>query len=184
MFKFITSILFGFFLSSFSDFAVAEEKENKALHKAHISIVKDHRTVRHIGVKSAAELDTKDTLFFDVREKKEFDVSHIVNSEHVDPELSASDFMAQFDQDWTGKTLVFYCSVGRRSSILAEKVQAELKAAGAKEVYNLKEGIFAWHNAGFPLDNAKGPTEKVHPYNAFWGRMVNRKDLVAYKATN
>ena len=51
MFKFITSILFGFFLSSFSDFAVAEEKENKALHKAHISVVKDHRTVRHIGGK-------------------------------------------------------------------------------------------------------------------------------------
>lgn len=182
MFRFITSIFFGFFLTSFSEFAVAEEKENKALHKAHVSIVKDHRSVRHIGVKPAAELIAEeDTLFFDVREEKEFNISHIVNSQHVDPELSASDFMSQFDQDWSGKTLVFYCSVGRRSSILAEKVQAELKAAGAKEVYNLKEGIFAWHNAEFPLENAAGPTELVHPYNAFWGRMVNRKDLMAYK---
>lgn len=184
MFRFILSIFFGFFLSSFSEVSVAEEKENKALHKAHVSIVKDHRTVRHIGAKSAAELDTQDTLFFDVRERKEFDVSHIVNSEQVDPELSASDFMAQFDQDWSGKTLVFYCSVGRRSSILAEKVQAELKAAGAKEVYNLKEGIFAWHNAELPLENAAGSTDLVHPFNAFWGRMINRKDLVAYKLTD
>ncbi len=182
MFRFITSILFGFFLSSFSDFAVTEEKENKALHKAHISVVKDHRTVRHIGVESARKLASNDTLFFDVRDKKEFDISHIGNSEHVDPDLTASDFMAQFDRDWTGKTLIFYCSVGRRSSILAEKVQAELKAAGAKEVYNLKEGIFAWHNKGLPLENSVGPTEYVHPYNAFWRRMVNRKHLIAYKA--
>jgi len=184
MFRFLTSILFGFFLSSFSEIAVAEEKENKALHKAHVSVVKDYRTVRHIGVKSAAELELSDTLFFDVRDKKEFDVSHLIHSKHVDPELSASDFMAQFDQDWTGKTLVFYCSVGRRSSVLAKKVQAELKAAGAREVYNLKEGIFAWHNAGLPLENANGPTELVHPFNALWGRMINRKDLVSYRMAN
>lgn len=183
MIKFILSLVMGLFMTSLPETSFAGDMsgENKSLQKTHVSIVKDYRTIRHIDVSSAAELNKDDALFYDVRQGKEYTISHIPGAAHVEPDLSASDFMARFDQNWSGKTIIFYGSVGRRSSLLARKVQAELKAAGAKDVFNLKEGVFGWHNANLPLENANGPTEYIHPYTAFGSRMVNRKDLVVYK---
>ena len=80
-------------------------------------------------------------------------------------------------QDLKGKTVVFYCSVGVRSSALAESVKADLLAAGTKEVVNLEGGIFGWHNQSRPLVDKSGPTTFVHPYNAYWGRLLTRPEL-------
>lgn len=159
----------------------ASEMNNSALQKTHLDIVSDYPSVSHISASSLAKKMDKDVILFDVREIKEFNVSRLTNASQVDPSITPEAFMTQFKSDWSGKTVVFYCSVGRRSSILAERLQSDLKSAGAEEVYNLQEGIFGWHNAALPLENDNGTTESVHPYNAFWKRMVNRKKLARYR---
>ncbi len=159
----------------------ASEASNPALQKSHADIVGDYPSVSHISAAQLSSRESFDIIFLDVREMKEFEVSHLAGAYQVPPAISPKDFMREFDLDWSGKTVVFYCSVGRRSSILAEQVQADLKASGASEVYNLEEGIFGWHNADLPLANESGTTDLVHPYNAFWKRMVNRKELTKYK---
>ncbi|MGE3626402.1 MAG: rhodanese-like domain-containing protein [Hyphomicrobiales bacterium] len=118
-------------------------------------------------------------LVLDVREAAEFAVSHLAGAERVEPGISASAFLAQFAAKAKGRPVVFYCSVGVRSSILAEKVQAALKAAGAGPVYNLDGGIFAWHNQSRSLVDASGPTELVHPYDSHWGKLLTRRDFIS-----
>lgn len=159
----------------------AADTSNSALQKSHLDIVGDYPSVSHISAAQLSSQKDLEVVYLDVREMKEFEVSHLAGAYQVPPAISPKEFMSEFDLDWSGKTVVFYCSVGRRSSILAEQLQTDLKASGAKDVYNLEEGIFGWHNAALPLANEKGQTEYVHPYNAFWKRMVNRNGLTRYK---
>jgi rhodanese-related sulfurtransferase len=116
-------------------------------------------------------------VVFDVRTPQEYAVSHLPGAIHVDPGMSARDFLEQYGGEIKGKTAVFYCSVGVRSSRLAEKVDEGLKRRGATAVDDLAGGVFAWHGEGRPLVDAKGPTDFVHPYDATWGRLLARPEL-------
>ena len=78
--------------------------------------------------------------------------------------------------------MVIYCSVGVRSSRLAEHVVDAVREAGARDVYNLAGGIFAWHNRGYQLVDGSGPTAFVHPYDETWGRLVARRQLWRFEA--
>jgi rhodanese-related sulfurtransferase len=160
--------------------SAAPDTQNKLLNKFHGNIQKNFADVTHV---TPAQIDVadEDVILFDVREADEFVVSHIDGALRVDPSLDAEEFMAQFTRDWTGKKIVFYCSVGQRSSMMAAATQTALKERGAAQVANLEKGVFGWHNQSLPLINEKGQTDKVHPYNAFWKRLVNRKDKTAYK---
>ena len=158
--------------------------EDRRLSKIHSQIIKDHPALTHV---SAAEIDAlianeQDVLLLDVREAKEFSVSHIDGAIRVDPDISPSDFMTRFGDQAAGKTVILYCSVGRRSSKLGARVRQDLLDAGARHVSNLAGGVFRWHNDHGPLINSSGDTEKVHPYNVWWGRLLTRKDDLAYKA--
>ena len=151
------------------------------LGDVHRDIVEDHPAVTHMP---AAELqrrldDGDDLLLFDVREADEFAVSHIGDAIRVPPEISADDFFREFGADVAGRTVIFYCSVGRRSSILAEQVQDGLEAAGARG-YNLQNGIFGWHNQAMPLASEQGQTPYVHPYNWLWSRYLEHRELTRY----
>jgi rhodanese-related sulfurtransferase len=66
-------------------------------------------------------------------------------------------------------TVVAYCAIGLRSARLADR----LAAAGRPGVHNLRHGIFGWADAGRPLQDARGPAQRVHPYDAGWGRLVS-----------
>jgi len=164
---------FGFMpLSVSADDAAKSDTQNKLLDKFHGNILKNFSGVEHLAPLQIDALD-KNVILFDVREEEEFEVSHIDGAVRVDPSLDAEEFMTRFKRDWTGKKIVFYCSVGQRSSMMA-----------AAKVANLEKGVFGWHNQSLPLANENGQTDKVHPYNAFcafWKRLVNRKDKTAYK---
>lgn len=121
------------------------------------------------------------TIVFDVREDAEYRVSRIGDAVRADPSQWASTFVRRHGDDVAGKTVVFYCSVGVRSSKLAARVQDELKSRGAKAVYNLEGGIFRWHNGRRSLMGAAGATEAVHPYDSNWGGLVERRDLTRYQ---
>jgi len=114
-------------------------------------------------------------LIFDIREAKEFEVSHLENAISVPPETHASDFFEKFEHQLSGKKLVFYCSVGQRSAEFIGKVQNKCLNAGAQSVYNLKGGVFRWYNMGLPVVSASGQTDEIHPYNSFWELLVEKR---------
>ena len=160
---------------------VAVAKENKALAKKHAKIEQQFPDVQHVQANDPMLLNSEDVVVFDVREEKEYAVSHLNNAIRVDPKINPEDFVTAFAEKTKDKQVVFYCSVGQRSSRLAQRTQSTLIANGAKAAYNLQGGIFNWHNEQRDLvtpDNT--PTERVHPYNAYWGRMVNDRSKTAY----
>lgn len=119
-----------------------------------------------------------DILLLDVREELEYAVSHIPGAVRVDPGTWRWEFLRRYGDKARGKTVIFYCSVGVRSSRLAASVQAALKEEGAIRVFNLDGGIFAWHNEERALVNRKGATSHVHPFDKYWGKLVKRSDLL------
>lgn len=121
----------------------------------------------------------KEVLLIDVREEDEFAVSHLEQSIRIDPQASASE-VAAIIGDATGKDVIFYCSVGVRSSQLADRAKSELQRIGAGDIYNLSGGIFAWHNDERPLMSDAGETQMVHAYDRVWGKLVTRQDYVSY----
>jgi rhodanese-related sulfurtransferase len=117
-------------------------------------------------------------VLIDVRHEPEYRVSHIAGAERVGPDIPIADVLAKFSFKVSGRDVVFYCSVGMRSSVLALETQDALVRGGATGVYNLRGGIFGWHNAGRPVVNAAGPTDAIHPYNSQWGKLLTRQDQV------
>ncbi|MDZ7267894.1 MAG: rhodanese-like domain-containing protein [candidate division KSB1 bacterium] len=131
----------------------------------------DWRELQH----GLASPDSGRFLIFDVRDRDEYDVSHLPHARHVDPRLSAEDFIKQFGDSLRERRVVFYCSVGYRSSLLLQRLQKDLHTAGCRAAANLRGGIFRWYNEGNPVVNAAGPAQRVHPYDRFWGLLLRNK---------
>lgn len=112
----------------------------------------------------AVELATTRPVLLDARAKKEFEQSHLPGAAFTPDLDSALDVLARTPD----APVVVYCSVGLRSSALAQ----ELVAHGYAKTRNLEGGIFAWANAGQPLVAGDAPTTKVHPYDARWGTLL------------
>jgi rhodanese-related sulfurtransferase len=123
----------------------------------------------------SAALKAPGTVVFDVRERDEYATSAIPGAIRIDPGTTAEAFMAQHGAQVAGKQVVFYCAVGVRSGIMAQRTNRQLSAAGASGVYNLRGGIFRWHAEGGDLVAAAGgPASGVHPYDQNWGQLLTR----------
>ncbi len=101
----------------------------------------------------------------DVRTPKEYAVSHLHGARLVSPDAKAAEVMATVDGQ---RPLVVYCSVGYRSSQLAER----LRSAGPVQVMNLEGSIFAWANEDRALEREGLSVAKVHPYDKRFGQML------------
>ena len=150
------------------------------LNAIHADIVSDHSAVAQLSADDYLKLNTSDIILLDIRESKEYAVSRLPGAVWVPPSASAETALLQIG-DVTGKKIVVYCSVGRRSSIFAEREQEALLKMGATSVVNLEHGIFGWHNEERALIDANGTTDAVHPYDAVWKRYVERKDQARYE---
>lgn len=168
-------------------FTPAHAEENRALVKQHKKIIRQFSDISHISTEDLANSMDEEVIIFDVRKRPEYDVSHMSGAIHIEPTISEEDFLSEYGDLARGKTTVFYCSVGVRSSILADMVQVELTEQGSPSVYNLEGGLFKWHNESRPLETVSiktsiiSVTPYIHPYNRLWGRMVNDKTLTRYK---
>ncbi|MFK8053422.1 MAG: rhodanese-like domain-containing protein [Woeseiaceae bacterium] len=154
--------------------------DNEKLDALHDDIESDYESVEHIGADALDELAQDRLIVFDVREPDEFRVSHLEGAIRIDPDISADAFVEQYGDFLANRTTVFYCSVGRRSSILAERLDHVIESQGAVASYNLVGGIFRWRNDQRPLVNASGVTDAVHPYNRFWGRLIEDKQAIRF----
>ncbi|MEP6936621.1 MAG: rhodanese-like domain-containing protein [Chthoniobacterales bacterium] len=102
-------------------------------------------------------------VLLDVRTRPEYEVSHLHGAQQVDPDASAEAIKILRD-----KPIVTYCSVGYRSGAFAKKLQD----AGYKNVQNMSGSIFEWANEGHPVERNGRQVDKVHPYNAKWGKLL------------
>lgn len=134
------------------------------------TIRKKFPSVRQI---SAAELagwlaDTNRTppLLVDVREPKEFSVSHLPGATNCQ---SAAEVKSALRS--SARPVIVYCSVGYRSSSVADKLQR----AGFTNVANLEGSIFQWANEHRPVFRGTNQVREVHPYNRKWGQLLNRE---------
>ncbi|MGB1799534.1 MAG: rhodanese-like domain-containing protein [Gammaproteobacteria bacterium] len=127
-------------------------------------IEKTFPTVEHISVSELKTKDLKDVLLVDVRKDEEFAVSHIPGAVNLEEPLDIAELASQSD-----KHVIVYCSVGYRSAA----VVSELNKLGVSNATNLKGSIFEWANKDLPLINKAGSTREVHPYDEYWGQLLD-----------
>ncbi len=150
------------------------------LTKIHAKIERDYDNVEHIDAEAFSALNRDRVVVFDVRKEGEYDVSHIEGAVRVDPGVSPDAFFDAHGNALRGKTAVFYCSVGRRSSALASRVNDLVETNGATGSYNLVGGLFQWRNEERTLVREGGATTAIHPYNIYWGRLISDKSAIRY----
>jgi rhodanese-related sulfurtransferase len=102
-----------------------------------------------------------------VREPEEYAVSHLQGAR---PAPSKDEALKALQRISSGQRIVLYCSVGYRSSELAQFLMKK----GYTEVYNLQGSIFAWANEGRPVYRGKEWVKVVHPYDRIWGRLLKK----------
>ena len=129
------------------------------------------------GDSLAARLALGDStlLVFDTRPLEEYDVSRLRDAIRVDPDLGVEEFLAAHGQGLSGRDLIFYCSVGYRSSVFIQRVMSVAQERGARSVSNLRGGLFRWYNEDRPLFR-DALVDTVHPYDAQWGRFLRKKE--------
>jgi len=144
-------------------------------------LAKSYPEIQHISPAkfNAWQNESRPVVVLDIREEDEFDVSHIAGAIRIPPE-STADQVNQLlaDKKIAGADVVFYCSVGVRSSRLAARASQSLKNAGAERIANLRGGVFRWHNEERPLIAGKSSTLYVHPYDQMWGRLLKRRPFI------
>lgn len=147
-------------------------------------VIRSYPSVRQLTTADLASLLAKpgSVLLLDVREPQEYAVSHLSGARRIEPlnSFSQSNFRPT-EASVHNKTVVLYCSVGVRSSRMAQKLQDALKRCGALDVYNLDGGVFAWHNEERPLVNDCGPTPFVHPYYSNYGQLLKHQQLARFE---
>lgn len=111
--------------------------------------------------------DARPPILLDARSDEEYAVSHLPNARLATSEQQGLAALADAGKD---QLIVAYCSVGYRSSALAEK----LIKRGYTNVHNLEGSIFEWANEGRPVVQDERQVKAVHPYDKTWGGLLNR----------
>jgi len=119
--------------------------------------------VERISVSELKTKDLKDLILVDVRKNEEFAVSHIPGAVNLEDPFDIAELASQSD-----KHIIIYCSVGYRSAAVVH----ELNNLGITNATNLEGSIFEWANEDLPLVNEAGSTRDVHPYDEFWGQLL------------
>ncbi len=104
-------------------------------------------------------------LLIDTRAKSEYMVSHLPGA--IWAESPAELREAVLDVP-ASQLIVLYCSVGVRSSKAADLLMHD----GGHTVANLRGSIFQWANEGRSLEANGQPAAQVHPYNRFFGQLL------------
>ncbi len=135
-------------------------------------IRKTFPTVKHISTGELQEwLHNKKAakpLILDRRDTEEYYVSHLPGAFLVANEGEALEIIANERKE---RSIVIYCSVGYRSSELANKLQER----GFTEVYNLEGSMFKWANEGRQIYQEDQRVNTVHPFNSKWKQLLDKR---------
>jgi rhodanese-related sulfurtransferase/protein tyrosine phosphatase (PTP) superfamily phosphohydrolase (DUF442 family) len=141
----------------------------QALGKHKLKVRKQYPNILGINVDELSrQLTTsKKPLMLDVREPKEFAVSHLLGARRASNLQQAKDLLRGEPKD---RDIVVYCSIGYRSAELASALQT----AGYDHVRNLEGSIFEWANTGHRVFLGEREVSQVHPYDAEWAKLLDR----------
>jgi len=146
-----------------------------SLEKYSKFLKKEFDEVEHISTSSLETLIRSheagiETLhLIDCRQPDEFAVSHIKGAANLQTAEDAAEYIKALSGSQEAN-IAIYCSVGYRSSQLAEELMEE----GFSNTKNVLGSIFEWANEDRPLVNSEGQeTTLVHPYNKFWKRHLS-----------
>lgn len=99
-----------------------------------------------VGPQQAVRLiNRSDAIVVDVRDKKEYETGHIVDSINIP--LAKLDQRITELQKHKEKQVVVVCKLGQHSGDAAKKLQA----AGHAEVFKLAGGLTEWRSQSMPL---------------------------------
>ena len=110
--------------------------------------------------------DGRAPVLIDVRSRREYAVSHLEAAQRAES-VDAVETLVHGDRS---TPIVLYCSVGYRSSQLAEA----LSEAGFTHVQNLEGSIFKWADEGRPVYRDGRRIDEVDPYDEDWGQLLDR----------
>ncbi len=150
--------------------AFADPSAQELWHETLTMVRKDFPHVQHVSTEELAKIleEQPDITLLDTREPEEYQISHIkgaVLAEDVGEALDALENQTRDD------LVVLYCSVGYRSSHIANK----LRRRGFTNVVNVEGSLFKWANENRPIYRGDSEVSKVHPYDDDWGRLLDRK---------
>lgn len=111
-------------------------------------------------------------LIFDVRRPEEYQQSRIKGSIQINPDMKVDEFMTLYGDKILNKELIFYCSVGYRSSEFIQRIEKNTDAKIIKKMFNLTGGIFRWYNENLPVFNDAGETNEIHPSDESWAKLI------------
>jgi rhodanese-related sulfurtransferase len=118
-----------------------------AEHKGFQDLVADaKKKITEISPTDAAQKakSSSDAVIVDVREKDEFDESHIPDAVHMSRGTIELEVEDKFPDRNT--TIICHCGGGGRSALAAESLQK----MGYKNVRSMAGGFKAWEAAGLP----------------------------------
>jgi rhodanese-related sulfurtransferase len=132
-----------------------------------ISVAAQQETAKYIETRDLAGLMQKPAslLLLDIRAPEEFAVSHLAGAKNISHLVESDELAVRVRRTAPGRVVVVYCTIATRSLDFVLFAEDLLKRSGARGVYVLKGGIFAWHNEGRPLVDRNGPTQFVHPHD-------------------
>lgn len=111
-----------------------------------------------------ADTNRVQPLLVDVREQEEFAVSHLRGARNFTSVAQVKSALPS-----NALPVLVYCSVGYRSSALAEKLQR----AGVRNVANLEGSLFQWANENRPLHRGINTVREVHGYSRKWSELLH-----------
>ena len=91
-------------------------------------------------------INDTDAILIDIRDGTEYKSAHILNARNI-PLSRLSDDAHNFLKD-KSRPVIVYCKTGSRTGEACKL----LSAAGYQDVRQLKNGLFAWQEAGLPIE--------------------------------
>jgi len=92
-------------------------------------------------------INRNDGIVIDLRDKKEFEVGHIVDSVNM-PYAKLAQRLTELEKH-KEKPLIVVCKLGQQSGIAVKQIQA----AGFSDVYKLSGGMSEWRAQSLPVVN-------------------------------
>lgn len=111
----------------------------------------------------ALEDNVNEFLIIDIRNKKEFEVSHLSGAIQIE---DINEIEQHLSKNSPAKKAILYCTIGYRSSILIQQLPEEQK----NRVLHLEGGIYEviQESPKLIVSSAGKPVKEIHPYSPFW----------------
>lgn len=137
---------------------MSDEQKRRRVEALYQKYHRKFPEVRSVTVGELLQLEQSGQalVLVDVRQPEEQAVSMIPGA------IRSSEFEEHRD-DFRGRLVVTYCTAGYRSGLYARELMRE-----GWDVANLEGSLLAWTHAGQPLEDADGPTRRVHVYGPDW----------------